>query len=89
MNGRIAGIALLALGMAAGAWFQFSRRAPEGRPAVRVAAGEASAPDSSDFAGELPSATLPPPKIPDQLPQFSLEDRSGKTIPIASFAGSP
>jgi thiol-disulfide isomerase/thioredoxin len=84
MNRRIAGIALLALGMAAGAWFQFTRGTPEGRPgpAIRVAAGEASAADSSDFAAELP-----PPKIPDRLPQFSLEDRSGKTTPIASFAG--
>jgi thiol-disulfide isomerase/thioredoxin len=81
MNGRIAGIALLALGMAAGAWFQFTRGTPEGRPgpAIRVAAGEASAPSSDD---------LPPVvKIPDRLPQFSLGDRSGKTTPIASFAG--
>jgi len=88
MNRRIAGIALLALGMAAGAWFQFTRT-PAGRPgpAIRVAAGEASAPNSDDFAGELPQAMVPPPKIPDRLPQFSLGDRSGKTTPIASFAG--
>ena len=81
MNGRIAGIALLALGMAAGAWFQFTRGTPPSRPgpAIRVAAGEASAPSSDD---------LPPVvKIPDRLPQFSLGDRSGKTTPIASFAG--
>jgi thiol-disulfide isomerase/thioredoxin len=87
MNRRIAGVALLALGMAAGAWFQFTRRTPESRTAVSVAVGEASAPNSSDFADELPSANIPPPKIPDRLPQFSLGDRSGKTIPIASFAG--
>jgi len=81
MNGRIAGIALLALGMAAGAWFQFTSGTPASRPgpAIRVAAGEASAPSSDD---------LPPVvKIPDRLPQFSLGDRSGKTTPIASFAG--
>jgi len=83
MNRRIAGIALLALGMAAGAWFHFTRVTPEGRTAaVRVAAGEASAPNPNDFGPELT-----PPKIPDRLPQFSLEDRSGKTVPIASFAG--
>jgi thiol-disulfide isomerase/thioredoxin len=87
MNRRIAGIALLALGMAAGAWFQFTRVAPGGHTGIRVAAGEASAPDPSDFAGELPQANIPPPKIPDRLPQFSLGDRSGKTVPIASFAG--
>jgi thiol-disulfide isomerase/thioredoxin len=81
MNRRIAGIVLLALGMAAGAWFQFTRGTPAGRPgpATRVAAGEASAPSSDD---------LPPVvKIPDRLPQFSLGDRSGKTTPIAFFAG--
>jgi len=81
MNGRIAGIALLALAMAAGAWFQFTRGTAERRPVVRVAAGEASPPDSSDFA------PLEQAKIPDRLPEFSLGDRSGKTVPIASFAG--
>jgi len=81
MNGRIAGIALLALAMAAGAWFQFTRGTAERRPVVRVAAGEAGSPDSSDFA------PLEQAKIPDRLPEFSLGDRSGKTIPIASFAG--
>jgi thiol-disulfide isomerase/thioredoxin len=89
MNRRIAGIALLALGMAAGAWFQFTRGTPGGRPgpAIRVAAGEAGAPNSDDFADESPRASIPPPKIPDRLPQFSLADRSGKSTPIASFAG--
>jgi thiol-disulfide isomerase/thioredoxin len=89
MNRRIAGIALLALGMAAGAWFQFTRGTPAGRtgPPIRVAAGEASAPNLSDLAGELPAGVIPPPKIPDRLPQFSLGDRSGKSTPIASFAG--
>jgi thiol-disulfide isomerase/thioredoxin len=87
MNRRIAGIALLALGMAAGAWYRFTRGAPEALPEVRVAAGEASAPNPNEFAGELPQALNPPPKIPDRLPQFSLEDRSGKATPIASFAG--
>jgi thiol-disulfide isomerase/thioredoxin len=89
MNRRLAGIGLLALGMAAGAWLQFTRGTPQGRPgpAIRVAAGQASAPNSEDFAGELPQAMIPAPKIPDRLPQFSLEDRSGKNTPIASFAG--
>jgi len=54
---------------------------------VRVVAGEASAPNSSDFAGELPQAFIPQPKIPDRLPEFSLGDRSGKSTPITSFAG--
>jgi thiol-disulfide isomerase/thioredoxin len=82
MNGRIAVAALLAMGMAAGAWVHFHRgvpRSPPG-PGMRVAAGEASAPSSGDFFPEIP-------KIPDRLPQFSLADRSGKTTSIASFAG--
>ena len=80
MNRRIAGAVLLALGVAAGAWLHFSRGTPEGGPGIKVAAGEASPPSFSDFAPELP-------KIPDRLPQFSLQDRSGKTTSIASFAG--
>jgi thiol-disulfide isomerase/thioredoxin len=81
MNGRITGAALLALGMAAGAWVHFHRGTPASGLGARVAAGEASAPNSRDFA---PTEEV---KIPDRLPQFSLEDRSGKTTPIASFAG--
>jgi thiol-disulfide isomerase/thioredoxin len=81
MNGRIAGAALATLGLAAGAWVHFHRGTPESSLGVEVAAGEASAPNTSDFAApELP-------KIPDRLPQFSLADRAGKTTSIASFAG--
>jgi thiol-disulfide isomerase/thioredoxin len=79
-RGRIAGAILLVLGLAAGAWLHFAHDTPASR-AVRVAAGEASAPNPSDFA---PPVTV---KIPDRLPQFALEDRSGKTTSIASFAG--
>ncbi len=81
MNRRIAGAVLLALGMAAGAWLHLTRGTPEGRPGVKVAAGEASPPSLSDIA------PIEAVKIPDRLPQFSLQDRSGKTTSIASFAG--
>lgn len=87
MNRRIAGALLLALGMAAGAWLHFTHGTSESRPGVKVAAGEASPPNLSDLTDELASARIPTPKIPDRLPQFSLQDRSGKTTSIASFAG--
>jgi thiol-disulfide isomerase/thioredoxin len=36
---------------------------------------------------EAAEEMLPPPRIPDRLPQFSLNDRAGKSTAIASFAG--
>ncbi len=87
MNRRIAGAALLTLGVALGAWLHFTRATPEIRSEVKVAVGEAGAAGPGDVAGELPPAEFQPPKIPDRMPQFSLEDRSGKATPIASFAG--
>ena len=51
-----------------------------------MAAGHASAPNPSDF--DSPSVgALPPAKIPERLPQFSLSDRAGKATPISDFAG--
>jgi len=35
----------------------------------------------------LGAGALPPAKIPQRLPQFSLENKAGKSTPIASFAG--
>jgi thiol-disulfide isomerase/thioredoxin len=96
---RIAGAALLVvLGIWAGAKFHSTRGTVESRHGVRVSAGEASAPNPSDLAqapegaspgdallsGTLPGA-LPPPKIPERLPQFSLADRAGKATSITSF----
>jgi thiol-disulfide isomerase/thioredoxin len=82
---RITGAALLAvLGIWAGAKFNSIRGAAHSQRGVPVPAGEASAPNSGDLA---PDGALPPPKIPDRLPQFSLEDRAGKATSIASFGG--
>ena len=53
---------------------------------VKVPAGESSAPNPADFAAPIPGGALPPPKIPDRLPQFSLADRSGKPTSIESFS---
>jgi thiol-disulfide isomerase/thioredoxin len=98
---RITGAALLAvLGIWAGASVYSIRRAAQSHRGVPVPAGEASAPNSGDLAhadaapegaalegGAAPDGVLPPPKIPERLPQFSLEDRAGKATSIASFDG--
>jgi thiol-disulfide isomerase/thioredoxin len=84
---RIAAAALLVvLGIWAGAKLHSSRGTPQSHRGIPVPAGEASAPNPSDLASEGPVAgALPPPKIPDRLPQFSLADRAGKPTSIASF----
>jgi thiol-disulfide isomerase/thioredoxin len=91
---RITGAALLVvLGIWAGAWVYSSRGPALKYGGTRVPAGEASNPNPSDLAhadatpeGEEAEA-LPPPKIPDRLPQFSLADSTGKATSIASFGG--
>ena len=89
---RIIGAALLvALGIAGGAWVHSTRGTAKSHFGIPVPAGEASAPSSGDLAPAPedagPDNALPPVKIPDRLPQFSLQDRAGKTTPITAFAG--
>jgi thiol-disulfide isomerase/thioredoxin len=89
---RLAGAALIAvLGIWAGAEVYSPRGAALKPRGVLVPAGEASAPNASDLAhppeGAVPDGALPPPKIPDRLPQFSLQDRTGKATSIATFEG--
>ena len=89
MNARLAVGALLAvLGIGAGAVVHFSRGTVESRQGVRVAAGRAaSAPSARDVeAGPEVAGALQARKIPDRLPQFSLQDPSGKPTSIGSFA---
>jgi peroxiredoxin len=62
---------------------------------VPVPAGEASPPTAGDFDASFDSAVgtaLTPggpglPKIPEQLPEFSLGDRTGKPTSIATWRG--
>jgi peroxiredoxin len=84
---RAVGAALmLALGIGAGFWLRSTRNTQPVNQGVRVAAGEASAPTQSDLMD--PSSGVPPlRKIPDRLPQFSLQDRAGKPTSITSFEG--
>ena len=88
MNARLAaGALLVVLGIGAGAVVHFSRGTVESRQGVRVAAGRASAPNARDVeAGPEVAGALPARKIPDRLPQFSLQDPSGKPTSIGSFA---
>ena len=84
------GGAVVLLGIAVGAWVHFSRGAARNPQGIRVAAGEASAPNPSDIGGASegvpPQGVLSARKIPDRLPPFSLADTSGKVISIGSFA---
>lgn len=54
---------------------------------IAVPAGQASAPTPSDFAAPSADAPLPPVKIPEHMPSFSLQDRMGKPTPIAAWGG--
>jgi peroxiredoxin len=95
---RIAGAALLVvLGIWAGAWVHSTRSAAQTHHGIPVPAGEASPPNPSDLTnpdaadaaagGAAPEDLLPPPRIPDRLPQFTLADGAGKPTSIASFDG--
>jgi thiol-disulfide isomerase/thioredoxin len=84
---RITGAALaVLLGIWAGARVHLPRSTAPRPSGVPVPAGVASSPNSSDLAQSVDDA-LPAPKIPDRLPQFSLQDRAGKPTSITSFAG--
>jgi peroxiredoxin len=78
-------VLLVLVGIWAGARFYASTTAAPNNHAVSVPAGVASPANPSDLLQS--AAAPPPPKIPDRLPQFSLQDRSGKPTPIASFEG--
>ena len=89
---RVAAAALVVvLGIWAGAWVHSTRGAPNRPSGIAVPAGQASPPNPGDLAqgpeDAGPENAFPPPKIPDRLPQFSLQDRAGKPTPISAFAG--
>jgi thiol-disulfide isomerase/thioredoxin len=87
---RVAGAALLVmLGIWAGARVYSTHGAAQSHPGVPVPAGEASDPNPSDLARDPEDAAvdgaMAPSKIPDRLPQFSLQNSAGKATPITSF----
>ena len=84
---RITGaMALVILGIWAGAKIHSSHNRMQGQRAMAVPAGEASPPNLSDLP-PLQEGFLPPAKVPQQLPSFSLANRAGKSTSIGSFAG--
>ena len=85
---RVAGAVLVAVVcIAAGARMYSAHLAAEGHGGVRVPAGAASAPTPGALPGGGFDPTLPPVKIPERLPDFSLKDRDGKTTSIRAWSG--
>jgi len=79
---RTAGAALVVcLAVWAGARLHSAGPSRTAQQTVKVAVGEASVPSRSDLA-DVPTSV-----VPDRLPQFSLQDRAGKTTSITSFDG--
>ena len=87
-----AGVLALSLGVWAGAKLYSIRGTEHPHRGIPVPAGEASPPNPSDLtrgdaASEGPTAgMMPAAKIPQRLPQFTLENRAGKATSITSFA---
>jgi peroxiredoxin len=83
------GVLVLALGVWTGTKVYSTHGAALRPRGIPVPAGESSAPNPSDLGqgAMLDEGALPPAKIPQRLPQFSLENGMGKSTPIASFAG--
>jgi thiol-disulfide isomerase/thioredoxin len=86
---RFAGAALIVfVGVWAGARVYSSRMAVRVRSgSMAVPAGEASAPTPSDLIAEFDAAVPPPAKIPERLPDFSLQGRDGISTSIKTWAG--
>jgi peroxiredoxin len=97
MNTRALGAALGILALGLGIWAGikvYSIRGTAQSPrSISVPAGEASPPNPSDLARdqaptESPTpGVMPPAKVPERLPQFSLQNRAGGATSITSFAG--
>jgi peroxiredoxin len=86
---RLAGVALIAIVAAwAGVRVYWAFSAPAASRAIRTPVGEVSPPTASDLAADLATSTIPSAlKIPDRLPEFSLEDREGKSTSIDTWRG--
>jgi thiol-disulfide isomerase/thioredoxin len=77
-------VVALALGIWLGAKFYVGHGGAGHAARVRTPAGEASGPSPTDL-GDVLSAPARQPKIPDRVPQFSLEDADGRKTSISSF----
>jgi thiol-disulfide isomerase/thioredoxin len=85
----VAAALLVALGIWAGARVYSAHSSVQNHQGVQTPAGEASPANAGDLAyapeGADVDGALQRTKIPDRLPQFSLENSAGKATPIASF----
>jgi thiol-disulfide isomerase/thioredoxin len=82
---RLLGAALIVLlGIWAGLKTHSIRSAHEVH-GLAVPAGTASAPTPSDSSA--PEAAMPHPIVPARLPDFSLKDLTGKSVPISAWSG--
>jgi thiol-disulfide isomerase/thioredoxin len=85
---RLIGAALTVIvGVWAGARIYGSHVAAPTYRANPIAAGEPSAPARGEFAASLAEAMPFGVKIPDRLPEFSLQGRDGKPVSIKTWAG--
>ena len=82
---RLLGAALIVLlGIWAGLKMHSIRSAHQAQ-GVAVPAGMAGAPNPSDSSAS--EAGMPHPVVPARLPDFSLKDLTGKSIPISAWSG--
>lgn len=81
---RLFGAALVVL---LGIWVGIKAHLVRGTPdrGVLVPAGVASAPHPSD--NSAPEAAMPHPVVPARLPDFSLQDLTGRSTPISAWRG--
>ena len=85
---RVLGTALtLIVGVWAGARIYSSHHAEPAYRDIPILAGQSSATTPGDFASSAAEAMPPGVKIPDRLPDFSLQDRGGKSVSIRAWAG--
>ena len=78
---------VLLVGLWAGGRVYSIRMAARAPGRVISPVGEASPPTSSDFIAGFDAAMPPAVKVPDRVPDFSLENRSGKLTSIKSWYG--
>jgi thiol-disulfide isomerase/thioredoxin len=79
---RFFGAALVAL---LGIWVGLKMHSSPGTRPVTVPAGLASAPTLEDSSASLAAGAHP--VIPERLPEFALQDLSGKATPISAWSG--
>jgi peroxiredoxin len=83
---RVAGGVLIVAVVLFAVWAgirDFSARTPAAVLRVPVAASGAT----EEFDSAAPEPLLPPPQIPQNLPEFALADRTGKPTPVSTWRG--